>query len=146
MSNLYYGWDVRFHPLFAQQYKRLRERFVILSQRLSNDELKVHSDVKLFRVLVELYTKTIPSDPFAQYFVLRGALKKYSRVKKKGLPDRYRLFFKVFKNEKVIVILWLGYPRKEDSKDDCYKVFEKMIFNGTFPNNVNILIQGSEIP
>ena len=39
---------------------------------------------------------------------------KYSRLKKMGLPNRYRLFFKVFPQQKVIIILWLGFPRKDE--------------------------------
>jgi toxin YhaV len=31
---------------------------------------------------------------------------------------------------KAIVILWLGYPRKEGDKKDCYTVFAKMIDTG----------------
>jgi toxin YhaV len=59
-------------------------------------------------------------------------------MKKMGLPDRYRLFFRVFDTpeRKAIVILWLGFPRKEGAKDDCYKVFTKMVMRGEFPDNL----------
>lgn len=145
MSNLHCGWNIRFHSLFAQQYKELKERVIHLQTKLPNEKLILHPDVKLFKALYDIYTKTIPSDPFAQYFVLNGNLKKYSRVKKKGLPDnRYRLFFKVFKDDKTIVILWLGYPRKEGSKDDCYKVFEKMVLNENFPDNIEVILKNSD--
>lgn len=147
MSNLHCGWNIHFHSLFDRQYKELREKVIALKIKLPNEQLILHSDVKLFKALSDICTETIPSDPFAQYFVLKGNLKKYSRVKKKGLPDnRYRLFFKVFKDDKTIVILWLGYPRKEGSKDDCYNVFEKMVLNGKFPDDIEVILQNSELP
>ena len=60
----------------------------------------------------------IPSDPLASKFALTGPLKKYRRVKKLGIPNRYRLFFRVFQapEQKSIFILWLGYPRKQGDK------------------------------
>ncbi len=51
-----------------------------------------------------------------------------------GLPERYRLFFRAFKKQKIIIILWLGFPRKEGDKKDCYQVFTKKVENGEFPN------------
>ncbi|WP_442949696.1 type II toxin-antitoxin system YhaV family toxin [Nostoc sp.] len=42
---------------------------------------------------------------------------------------RDKLLFRAFDTEqlKVIVILWLGFPRKEGAKNDCYQVFTKMV-------------------
>ncbi len=59
-----------------------------------------------------------------------------------GLPQRYRLFFKVFDTAemKAIVIIWLGHPQKEGDKNDCYKVFTKMVDRGEFPENLDELI------
>ena len=54
-----------------------------------------------------------------------------------GLPERYRLFFRVFKEQKIIIILWLGFPRKEGDKKDCYQVFTKKVENSDFPENVD---------
>lgn len=87
-------------------------------------------------------------DPLASYFALRKPLDKYSRLKKMGLPNRYRLFFKVFTQQKVIIILWLGFPRKEGDKKDCpkgyrfayYRVFAKMVQKGQFPLSLKDLI------
>ncbi|MEA5552373.1 type II toxin-antitoxin system YhaV family toxin [Anabaena cylindrica UHCC 0172] len=52
--------------------------------------------------------------------MLQKPLQKYGRLKKMGLPERYRLFFRVFKEQKIIIILWLGFSRKEGDKKDCY--------------------------
>lgn len=64
-------------------------------------------------------------------------------MKKMGLPDRYRLFFRVFDTPemKAIVILWLGFPRKERAKDDCYNVFTKMVMRGEFPSSLEAILE-----
>ena len=56
------------------------------------------------------------------------------------LNDRYRLFFKAYKEQKTIIILWLGYPRKDGDKNDCYTVFKKMVSNGIFAGSIEELI------
>ncbi len=64
-----------------------------------------------------------------------------------GLPQRYRLFFRVFDTPlKAIVILWLGFPRKEGAKDDCYEIFTKMVTQGAFPDSLDELIPEPEKP
>lgn len=91
----------------------------------------------------------IPEDPFASRFALSGSLKKYGRVKKMGLPDRYRLFFRAVlypenPEHKAIFILWLGYPRKAGDKNDGYKAFTKMVKRGDFPESLDELLLKSE--
>jgi toxin YhaV len=81
----------------------------------------------------------IPNDPFASYFALKRPLQKYSRQKKMGLPAPYRLFFRVFKEANTIIIFWLGFPRKEGDKKDCYYVFSKLVSKGEFPEDMETL-------
>jgi toxin YhaV len=78
--------------------------------------------------------------------VLQGSLKKYGRVKKMGLPDRYRLFFRALQtpDHKALFILWLGYPRKAEDKNDCYKAFTKMVEKNEFPDSLEELLLASE--
>ncbi|HEY9800267.1 MAG TPA: type II toxin-antitoxin system YhaV family toxin [Leptolyngbyaceae cyanobacterium] len=137
------GWEIYFHPqLFATQYQELLERVSRLQGQLPEAEYKTHATVKLFAAITTAIESKIPLDPFASHFALTGALKRYGRVKKMGLPERYRLFFRALETEKlkVIVILWLGFPRKEGAKDDCYQVFTKMIERGTFPDSMDELL------
>jgi toxin YhaV len=92
-----HGWDIFFHPqLFGVQYQELVDRVAILKQRLSDDEFKTHATVKLFAAITIGIESKIAADPFSSYFALTGTLKRYGRMKKMGLPDRYRLFFRVF--------------------------------------------------
>lgn len=133
------GWNIYFHPLFNDYYSQLRSKVVQLQSKLLLNEFESHCDVKLYTNLLNIIVKIIPNDPFAHYFVLTSAFKKYSRVKGKGLDERRRLFFKVFREESTIVILWLGYPRKEGSKKDCYNIFGNMVSRGIFPDNFDDL-------
>jgi toxin YhaV len=137
------GWEIYFHPqLFGTQYQELSARVSELRDKLPQSEFKTHATVKLFAAITVAIETKIPSDPNARYFALTGALKRYGRVKKMGLPERYRLFFRAFDTPelKAIVILWLGFPRKEGAKDDCYEVFTKMVARGTFPDSLDDLI------
>lgn len=137
------GWEIYFHPkLFNRQYQELLARVQTLKTNLNSDDYQTHATVKLFAAIVIGIEEKIPSDPFASHFVLTGALKRYSRMKKMGLPGRYRLFFRVFDTAetKAIVILWLGYPRKEGDKNDCYTIFSKMVNRGDFPEDMSELI------
>jgi toxin YhaV len=140
------GWEIYFHPeLFDRQYRELLARVQTLKTNLNPDDYQTHSTVKLFAAIAIGIESKIPSDPFAAHFALTGALKRYSRMKKMELPGRYRLFFRVFDTAemKAIVILWLGYPRKEGDKNDCYEIFTKMVNRGEFPEDMSDLISAS---
>ncbi|MDJ0618403.1 MAG: type II toxin-antitoxin system YhaV family toxin [Calothrix sp. MO_192.B10] len=140
-------WEIYFHPqLFGTQYQELFDRVSELRDKLPSSEFKTHATVKLFAAITVAIETKIPSDPFASHFALTGALKRYGRVKKMGLPQRYRLFFRAFDSPelKAIVILWLGFPRKEGAKNDCYQVFIKMVARGTFPDSLDELITETE--
>ena len=62
-----------------------------------------------------------------------------------GLPQRYRLFFRAFAKRRVIIILWLGFPRKEGDRRDCYQVFSKMVANGKLPDSYESLVAAFDL-
>jgi toxin YhaV len=106
-----------------------------------------HPDVKLLAAVMVGIKEKIVLDPLATQFALTGPLRRYGRMKGMGLPNRYRLFFRAFTSEKrqVLIVLWLGYPRKAGDKRDCYEVFTKMVGNGDFPDDLQeLLIATSE--
>ncbi|MEO0519131.1 MAG: type II toxin-antitoxin system YhaV family toxin [Cyanobacteria bacterium P01_A01_bin.116] len=141
------GWRIYFlRRLFGQQRQDLRAEVRRLKEKLSNEEYVRHPTVKLYVAIMRAVKEIIPADPLASRFALTGPLKRYGRVKKMGLPNRYRLFFRVFQagEQKSIFILWLGYPRKEGDKKDCYAVFKKMVERGDFPGSLDELITESE--
>ena len=137
------GWTILFHPLFNNQWQELLNAVKSLKLRLSPEEFIRHPQVKLFKALTVGIEEKITQDPLAKYFALKKPLDKYSRLKKMGLPSRYRLFFKVFPQQKIIIILWLGFPRKEGEKKDCYRIFSKMVEKGQFPVNLEDIIESN---
>lgn len=141
------GWEIYFHQqLFGAQRRELRERVKQLKVELSEAEYITHPDVKLLATIMVGIKEKIVLDPLAAQFALTGSLKRYGRMKGMGLPSRYRLFFRAFavEDRQVLIVLWLGYPRKAGDKRDCYAVFTKMVSNGEFPDNLNELLMAAE--
>jgi toxin YhaV len=141
------GWTIFFYDEFRIQWEDLTARVIKLKDRLDPNDFVTHPDVKLLKAIalcagfandVGIRSK-IPQDPFASHFVLRKPLNKYGRLKKMGLPQRYRLFFRAFADQKIIIILWLGFPRKEGDRHDCYQVFSRMVASGKFPDSYESL-------
>lgn len=130
------GWKIYFHPLFYQQWQELINKVKSLKGKLDLEKFVTHQDVKLLKALDVGIKDKISTNPFASYFCLKKPLQKYGRLKKMGLPSRYRLFFRAFKEADTIIILWLGFPRKEGDKKDCYNIFSKFVRNGNFPEDM----------
>jgi toxin YhaV len=141
------GWEIYFvKHLFGKQRRDMQAQVKQLKRNLSPEEYQTHATVKLYIAIMEAIKEKIPLDPFANRFLLTGPLRKYSRVKKMGLPERYRLFFRVIKTEerRAIFILWLGYPRKQGDKNDCYTAFTHLVRRGEFPESLDDLLLASD--
>ncbi|NJM00140.1 MAG: type II toxin-antitoxin system YhaV family toxin [Synechococcaceae cyanobacterium SM2_3_2] len=141
------GWEIYFHSqLFGEQRRQLREEVKKLKAELSTDEFVTHPKVKLLAAVMAGIKEKIALDPFASHFALQGPLKYYGRIKGMGLPPRYRLFFRAFEeqNRRMLIVLWLGYPRKEGDKNDCYTVFTRKINNGEIPDGLEALLKEVE--
>jgi toxin YhaV len=82
-------------------------------------------------------TVTVPVNPADPLFRLGHTLGKshgnWRRIKK-GLPQRYRLFFMFASNPlPVVIYAWLNDEdtlRKEGSRTDVYEVFKRMLERG----------------
>lgn len=141
------GWQIYFiKRLFGKQRRDLQAEVRRLKEILPAEDYFTHAKVKLYTAIMVAIKEKIPEDPFAEYFALSGSLKKYGRVKKMGLPNRYRLFFRALQTpeHKAIFILWLGYPRKAGDKNDCYKTFAKMVERGDYPESLDELLLKSK--
>ena len=134
------GWTILFYTDFQLQWEDLIAKVVKLKSKLDPQDFVTHPDVKLLKAIDLGIRAKISLDPFASHFSLRKPLQHYGRLKKMGLPQRYRLFFRAFADRKVIIILWLGFPRKEGDRRDCYQVFSKMVANGKLPDSYESLI------
>ncbi len=105
------GWRIYFiKRLFGKQRRDLQAEVRHLKETLLPEDYFSHATVKLYTAIMVAIKERIPENPFAEYFALSGSLKKYGRVKKMGLPNRYRLFFRALQtpDHKAIFILWLG--------------------------------------
>ncbi|WP_010312495.1 type II toxin-antitoxin system YhaV family toxin [Synechococcus sp. CB0101] len=132
-----HGWEIAFQPqLFARQYADLKREVRRLKQELDAEAYGRHPQVKLLAAVMLGIKEHIAADPYAARFALSGPLRRYGRLKGLGLPDRYRLFFRPFEAQgrRVLLILWLGFPRKEGDRDDCYAVFSRMVRRGDLPD------------
>ncbi|HEY9824693.1 MAG TPA: type II toxin-antitoxin system YhaV family toxin [Stenomitos sp.] len=141
------GWHIYFvRGLFGQQRRDLQMQVRDLKRTLTPEQYLKHPTVKLYAAIMTAIKEKIPADPYASHFALTGPLKKYGRVKKMSLPDRYRLFFRALKTpqQNAIFILWLGYPRKEGDKKDCYAAFSRLVARGDFPNTLDELLAQSK--
>ncbi|WP_310484924.1 type II toxin-antitoxin system YhaV family toxin [Chamaesiphon sp. VAR_48_metabat_403] len=135
-----HGWTILFYTDFRLQWENLTSRAIELKSRLEPEDFVRHPDVKLLKAVDVGIRDKISLDPFASHFALRKPLQKYGRLKKMGLPQRYRLFFRAFADQQAIVILWLGFPRKEGDRQDCYAVFSRMVANGKLPESYESLL------
>ena len=134
-------WTVKLHPLFNKQRQALIDKAIALKSRLTEKEYRTHSDVKRLAAIERAISQLIPENPMQARFMLRSPLDKFQRLKGFGIGDRYRLFFKAIPEIKTVVVLWLGYPRRDgDKKKDCYQVFKKKIERGEVPTDVSKLV------
>jgi toxin YhaV len=140
------GWKILFYRDFQTQWEELKSKAIQLKSRLDPEAFVRHPDIKLLKAVDTGIRTKIPLDPFASHFALRKPLHKYGRLKKMGLPQRYRLFFRAFAEQNVIIILWLGFPCKEGDQQDCYAVFSQMVAHGKLPESYESLLAECNLP
>jgi len=94
---------------------------------------------------------TVPAYPDHPHFrlgkTLSAAYANWRRVKK-GMPDRYRLFFRFASTPiKLIVYVWFNDEhtlRQAGSRTDVYKAFRRMLMRGEVPESMAALLGESE--
>ena len=91
-------------------------------------------------------TEVVPSDPDRRDFRVGhslGASNAHWRRVKRGLPARYRLFYRFStRPAPMIVYAWLNDEstlRKAGAKTDVYAVFQKMLARGEVPADIEDL-------
>lgn len=146
-----HGWELYFGPLFSERWAEIRTEARHLKDTLPKREYQSHPTAKLFAALVQIVHETVPADPNHDDFQLGHTMGKenisWRRVKKKGLPDRMRLFFKFAEKEKIIIFSWLNDEntlRKAGSLTDVYQVFKKMLANGNPPSDFEELLKEAD--
>ena len=108
---------------------------------------KVHPKTRLLASVYKVITVQVPANPDHPDFRLGSTLgREYAnwRRVKKGMPDRYRLFFRFASNPvKLIVYVWFNDEdtlRKAGAKSDVYAVFRRMLERGEVPESIAALL------
>jgi toxin YhaV len=142
------GWNLfQFQP-FALGLQELTQEVSRLAQA-DPTGYKQHPKTKLLASVYQSMTVTVSANPADPVFCLGDTLGKshgnWRRVKK-GLPQRYRLFFMFASNPLAVVIYaWLNdedTQRKEGRRTDVYQVFKRMLERGDVPSTIDELILG----
>lgn len=145
------GWSLFYFKLFAEILHRLEQDVTELARK-DPDGFIHHEKAKLLKSVHNSITKDVPTNPNDAKFRLGKTLgdrfTDWRRVKR-GLPPRYRLFFKFTSAQRKIIYAWLNDEhtlRKDGSKTDVYEVFKKMLQRGGVPNSIEDLLKGSTAP
>jgi toxin YhaV len=143
------GWRLYYHRVFKAALDELE---AVVSQLAADDPggYKRHPKTKLLASVYRAVMRLIPANPDAPDFRLSKALgsanTNWRRVKK-GMPDRYRLFFRFASGPvKVIVYVWFNDEdtlRKAGSKTDVYEAFKRMLARGLVPGDIESLLSNA---
>ena len=139
------GWTLYYYRVFKAALDAL-EATVTQLARDDPKGYKAHPKTKLLASVYKAITETVPANPDAPEFRLGKTLgtgnTNWRRIKK-GMPDRYRLFFRFASSSiKVIVYVWFNDEdtlRKAGSKADVYETFTRMLARGVVPGNMGEL-------
>lgn len=133
-ARTFHGWTLLFNEPFTTRYGDLSARVRGLKSQLGeSDEYAQHPDVKLFAAVRALVFEVVPREPDHPAFRLKDDLRKFRRVKGRGLPSRYRMYFVFSDRLKVIIFLYLNDAksvRKEGSANDPYAIFKGLVQRG----------------
>jgi toxin YhaV len=144
------GWQLFHFRLFKAALDELEQAVAKLAKR-DPDGYKSHPKTRLLASVYKAIIQTIPVNPDRADFRLGKALGveygNWRRVKK-GMPDRYRLFFRFASNPiKLIVYVWFNDEytlRKAGSKTDVYEAFRRMLLRGEVPASIKDLLVESQ--
>jgi toxin YhaV len=143
------GWQLFYFRLFSVVLSEL-EAAVTRLAKLNPKNYKSHPKTRLLASVYKAIIQTVPANPDHPDFRLGktlGASYSYWRRVKKGMPDRYRLFFRFNSNpNKLIVYVWFNDEdslRKAGSKTDVYETFKRMLMRGEVPTSIMHLLEQS---
>lgn len=140
------GWRLFYFKLFKAALDELEQAVTKLAKH-NPAGYKSHPKTRLLASIYKAITQTVPADPDHSDFRLGktlGAEHTNWRRVKKGMPDRYRLFFRfASKPVKLVVYVWFNDEdalRKAGSKTDVYEVFKRMLSRGQVPSGIKELL------
>jgi len=138
------GWTLFAHPLFLEQTEALIKQ-VEAFRKKDAVAYKKKNATKRLAAIVKLAFDVIPQDPtsseYRQGVTLGNNHKHWFRAK---FFQQYRLFFRFHLEGKIIVYAWVNdeaTKRAYDSKNDAYRVFQKMLNRGNPPDDWDALLK-----
>jgi toxin YhaV len=148
------GWQLFYFKVFKAALDELEATVSELARR-DPKGYKAHPKTKLLASVYQAITSQVPANPDAAEFRLGKTLKSaiaantHWRRVKKGLPDRYRLFFRFASSPvKLIVYVWFNDEdtlRKAGAKTDVYETFKRMLSKGIVPQTMDELLAQSVV-
>lgn len=144
------GWGLYYLRIFKAALDELEAR---VSQLAQDDPkgYKAHPKTRLLASVYKAITEAVPANPDAPEFRLGktlGARHSNWRRVKKGMPDRYRLFFRFASSPvKVIVYAWFNDEdslRKAGAKTDVYETFKRLLSRGVVPESMAQLLRDAD--
>ena len=143
------SWQLFYFKLFKAALDELEQAVTKLAQQ-DPTGYRTHPKTKLLASVYKAITQLVPANPDHPDFRLGKTLgAQYSnwRRVKKGMPERYRLFFRFASSPvKLIVYVWFNDEdtlRKAGSKTDVYEVFKRMLTRGDVPTSIDDLLNTS---
>lgn len=145
-------WQLFYFKLFKAALDEL-EQFVSKLALQDPSSYKAHPKTRLLASVYKAITQLVPANPDHPDFRLGKTMgSQYSnwRRVKKGMPERYRLFFRFASSPvKLVVYAWFNDEdtlRKTGSKTDVYEVFRRMLARGDVPTSIGDLLRDSSRP
>ena len=146
------SWQLFYFKLFKAALDEL-EQFVTKLAQQNPASYKAHAKTRLLASVYKAITQLVPANPDHPDFRLGKTLgSEYSnwRRVKRGMPDRYRLFFR-FASSPVALIVYVWFNdehslRKAGSKTDVYEIFKRMLSRGEVPSSIADLLNASGRP
>jgi toxin YhaV len=142
-------WQLFYFRLFKAALDELEQ---IVSKLAQEDPMgyKAHPKTRLLASVYKAITQLVPADPDHAGFRLGKTLgPEYThwRRVKKGMPDRYRLFFRFASSPaRLIIYVWFNDEdtlRKAGAKTDVYEAFKRMLARGEVPSSIVSLLAES---
>lgn len=143
------GWTLYYFRLFKAALDELEQDVTRLAAQ-DPEGYKSHPKTRLLASVYKAITQLVPANPDAPEFRLGKTLgaeyASWRRVKK-GMPDRYRLFFRFASRPvKIIAYAWFNDEdtlRKAGAKTDVYAAFRRMLARGEVPSGMDELLEES---
>lgn len=144
------GWQLFYFRPFKVALDELEQAVAKLAKR-EPATYKSHPKTRLLASIYKAVIQNVPANPDHSDFRLGKTLGaeygNWRRVKK-GMPDRYRLFFRFASSPiKLIVYVWFNDEntlRKAGSKTDAYEAFRRMLLRGQVPGSIQELLAESQ--